>query len=71
MKSINMVWHEGRKWVAVAAAAEMAGLSEAAIYKAIRLGQLESIEILGVKAVTANGVTERWLQTEPESEVVA
>ena len=66
-RTIDAVWHEGRQWVTVQSAAELAKLSEAAIYKAIRLGQLESAEILGVKSVPVTAVRERWPLAEVQA----
>ena len=62
-ESVKTVRHSGRTWTDVSYAARLVGLSEAAIYKAIRLEQLGSVDILGVKAVPLDELFGLW---EPE-----
>lgn len=63
------IWHKGREWVSVSEAARLSQMSEAAVYKAVRLKQLEASEILGVKAIPLNALYERWPQPEPVAEL--
>ena len=62
---VTSIWHKGREWVSIAVAAEVSQMSEAAVYKAVRLEQLETAEILGVKAVPLDALRARWPQPEP------
>ena len=58
--SADRVWHEGRQWVNVEVAANTAGMSQAAVYKAIVESRLDSVELLGVKVIALDSLAKLW-----------
>ena len=56
----DRVWHEGRQWVDVTTAATTTGMSEAAVYKAMTESRLDSVKILGVKAIALDSLLKLW-----------
>ena len=60
MEKINIIWHEGRQWTDVTYAYEMVGLSEAAIYKALREERLDHCKLLGVKVIAIDSLQALW-----------
>ena len=58
--SSDRVWHEGRQWVDVTAAATISGMSEAAVYKAISESRLDSVELVGVKVIALDSLMKLW-----------
>ena len=59
-KSSDRVWHEGCQWVNVEVAAKTAGMSQAAVYKAIVESRLDSVELVGVKVIALDSLMKLW-----------
>ena len=60
MENLDVLELEGERWLTVAGAAALAGVTVEAIYKSIERGRLEPREILGVKAIAESDVCRLW-----------
>ena len=57
---------DGEEWLTVTMAAEIIGLTQAAVYKAIERERLPVREILDLQAVAMSDVVRLWPQALPE-----